>query len=58
MWQDLLKYKIYEAFCLYLERQYSIEIKGNDPGAYLSWILNFSIYWSYLTSLCLSFIIC
>lgn len=33
MRQDLVKYKIYEVFYLYFERQSSTEITGKDPGA-------------------------
>lgn len=35
MRQDLVKYKIYELFYLYFERQNSTEIMGKDPGAWL-----------------------
>lgn len=36
MWQDLVQYRIYEAFCLNFERQYSTWIKYKDPGAGLN----------------------
>lgn len=39
MWQDLVKYKIYEAFYLYFQkqfRQFNTGIKCKDPGAWMT----------------------